>query len=57
LAVGGTLFLDEVGDLPLMQQHKLLRLLKERTFERMGGTQVLDADVRLVAATNRDLPG
>jgi DNA-binding NtrC family response regulator len=55
LAAGGTLFLDEIGDLPAAAQAKLLRLLEERTFERVGGTQVLQADVRVVAATNRDL--
>ena len=55
LAQGGTLFLDEIGDLPPVAQIKLLRLLEERTFERVGGTQVFEADVRIVAATNRDL--
>ena len=55
LAQGGTLFLDEIGDLPLEAQAKLLRLLEEGTFERVGGTRVLEADVRIVAATNRDL--
>ena len=55
LAKGGTLFLDEIGDLPLASQVKLLRLLEERTFERVGGTQVHTAQVRVVAATNRDL--
>ena len=55
LAQGGTLFLDEIGDMPLMAQVKLLQLLEERTFERVGGTQVLNAEVRVVAATNRDL--
>ena len=56
LAGGGTLFLDEIGDLPLDAQVKLLHLLEERTFERVGGRQTLVADVRVVAATNRDLP-
>jgi DNA-binding NtrC family response regulator len=56
LAAGGTLFLDEVADMPLEAQVKLLRLLEERTFERVGGEKVLTAEVRVVAATNRDLP-
>ena len=55
LASGGTLFLDEIGDMPLSAQVKLLRLLEERTFERVGGTHTLSADVRIAAATNRDL--
>jgi DNA-binding NtrC family response regulator len=57
LAQGGTLFLDEIGDLSSSAQAKLLRLLEERTFERVGGTQILRAEVRVVAATNRDLAG
>ncbi|NKB71058.1 MAG: AAA domain-containing protein [Candidatus Latescibacteria bacterium] len=55
LAQGGTLFLDEIGDMPLSAQVKLLRLLEEREFERVGGSQTLTADTRFVAATNRDL--
>jgi sigma-54 specific flagellar transcriptional regulator A len=55
MAQGGTLFLDEIGDMPLMMQVKLLRVLQERIFERVGGTQPIQADVRIIAATHRDL--
>jgi DNA-binding NtrC family response regulator len=55
LAHRGTLFLDEIGELPLAIQAKLLRVLEEKRFERVGGTQLLEVDVRIVVATNRDL--
>lgn len=54
-AHGGTLFLDEIGELDLNLQAKLLRVLQEKTFERVGGTRVINVDVRIVTATNRDL--
>ncbi|MFW2388233.1 MAG: sigma-54-dependent transcriptional regulator [Polyangiales bacterium] len=55
LAEGGTLFLDEVGELDTGVQAKLLRVLQERQFQRVGGTKTLDSDIRIVSATNRDL--
>jgi PAS domain S-box-containing protein len=55
LASGGTLFLDEIGELPLETQAMLLRVLEERNFERLGGTKLIRADVRVIVATNRDL--
>jgi len=56
LAHGGTLFLDEIGDIPLSIQIKLLRVIQEREFERIGDTRTFKANVRLIAATNKDLP-
>ena len=55
LAKEGTLFLDEIGDMPLSMQAKILRVLQEREFERVGGTRTMTADVRVIAATHRDL--
>ena len=56
LANGGTLFLDEIGDMPLSMQVKLLRVLQEREIEILGGEQTLPIDIRVIAATNKDLP-
>ncbi|GAB4303652.1 MAG: sigma-54 dependent transcriptional regulator [Desulfuromonadia bacterium] len=55
LAQGGTIFLDEIGEMPLSLQAKLLRVLQERTFERLGGSTIIKCDVRVIGATNRDL--
>jgi sigma-54 dependent transcriptional regulator, flagellar regulatory protein len=55
-AAGGTFFLDEIGDMPTVMQVKLLRVLEERTVERVGGSKSIPVDVRLIAATHRDLP-
>src|SRR5258708_29888064 len=55
LADGGTLFLDEIGEIPTEMQVKLLRVLQESEFERVGGVKTIKVDVRLVTATNRDL--
>jgi Nif-specific regulatory protein len=55
LAEGGTLFLDEIGDIDLSTQVKLLRVLQEKEFERLGGTETIRSNVRLIAATNKDL--
>jgi PAS domain S-box-containing protein len=56
LAHSGTIFLDEIGDLPIETQIALLRVLQERQFERVGGSRIIPTDVRIIAATNRDLP-
>ena len=56
LADGGTIFLDEIGDLELSLQAKLLRVLQEQTFERLGGTKSIKVDIRIIAASNMDLP-
>ncbi len=56
LAHGGTLFLDEIGDMPLEMQTKLLRVLQEGQIERVGGSRTIDVDVRVIAATHRDVP-
>lgn len=55
MADGGTIFLDEVGEIPLVLQSKLLRVLQEKTFERVGGSKTLTVDVRVISASNRDL--
>lgn len=55
LANGGTLFLDEVGELEMMLQAKILRVIQEKEFERVGGTELIKSDVRIISATNRDL--
>ncbi len=55
LANGGTIFLDEIGDMPLSMQAKLLRVLQEREFERLGGESVVSVDIRVISATNKDL--
>ncbi len=57
LAQGGTLFLDEIGDMPLPMQVKLLRVIQEQSYERVGGTKTLQTDVRILAATHRNLEG
>ena len=55
LADGGTIFLDEIGDIPLLTQVKILRIIQQREFERLGGTKTIKTDVRIIAATNRNL--
>ncbi len=54
-ANGGTVFLDEIGDMPFSIQAKILRLLQEKSIERLGGRETIPVDVRIIAATNRDL--
>jgi len=56
IANGGTIFLDEIGDMEIALQAKLLRVLQQKNFERLGGTKTVDVDVRVIAATNMDLP-
>lgn len=56
MADGGTIFLDEIGDMPLATQAKLLRVLQERQFERVGGSKIITVNVRFIAATNKNLP-
>ncbi len=55
LANGGTIFLDEIGNMPLEMQAKLLRVLEERKFERVGGNKKIHLDIRVIAATNEDI--
>ena len=55
VAEGGTVFLDEIGDISLSLQAKLLRIFKEKQFERVGGSRTIDADVRILSATSKDL--
>ena len=55
IATGGTVLLDEIGDMPLLTQSHLLRFLENKTFERVGGVKLIEADVRIISATNRDL--
>src|SRR5207248_4997176 len=55
MAEGGTIFLDEIGDMPASMQAKLLRVLQERSFERVGGTETIHVDVRVITASNRSL--
>ena len=55
LSDGGTVFLDEIGDMPISIQTKILRLLQKRCIERLGGDETIPVDVRIIAATNRDL--
>lgn len=55
MADGGTVFLDEIGDMPLTLQAKLLRVLQDREFQRVGGSKTVSVNIRIIAATNRDL--